>query len=174
MGKLMVLCSYNAFYCYIFMFVVAVYNRSMFHVAAWSGVFFTELMVSLAAITIPDVVSSHTQCDSQTHEGPSRSMAIVTYVMSYYIFYNMVYGSNRFFTNTVRFVWYFAFALTTAVAPIYLQLSDIREVATGMCIGIFCGMLVSSICTFLIVPNFDSDTIGWLKLILMVNTKNFR
>jgi len=171
---IVVLVSYSGLFTYVFMMVISVYDRSAFHVTVWSGVFLTELAATGAELWVPRHSNFNTPCNPHDFDVPDRGMAIVVYVVVFYLVYDIAYGSSALFISSIRFIWMITLVLGTGFADLYLRLHNIREIILGALVGATTGALLSIIAVFLLVPNYNHQSMDRVKGLFMIRGKRFR
>jgi len=171
---IVVLVSYSGLFTYVFMLIISVYDRSAFHVTVWSGVFLTELAVSGAEMWMPKHFNYGTVCNPHELDVPDRDMAIVSYVVMFYMLYDIAYGSNAILVSSVRFMWMITLVLGTGFADLFLRLHNIREILTGAIVGALTGAMLSMIAVTILVPNYNTRAMDGVKGLFMLHGTKFR
>ncbi|MBL4665487.1 MAG: hypothetical protein JKY23_06025 [Nitrospinaceae bacterium] len=169
-----VIMTYNGVFLYTFMLVIAVYDRSLFHIIAWTGVAFTSMTVSVLEAYVPLVKNTSSLCTSREVDMPSTDVAIVTFVIVFYLIFDLFMGSRRIWISFFRFTWFLWLYTTTVGSMLYLLLYDMREIAASTVVGAFVGALVATFTTLVVVPNLDTPVMGKVCSFLMVDNRRMR
>lgn len=172
--KAAVLCSYNGVFVYVFMLVIAVYDRSIFHSLASLSVAITSLGVSILEDYVPEVRNSYAWCSDRATDTPSTDMAIVACIVIFYLVFDLYYGSRRIWVSLLRFSCFALLYLTTAGAFLYLLLYDLREIVMSSLAGALVGALMATLTTLVIIPNLDNPVMGKLCSMMMVEKYRVR
>lgn len=158
-SHIMVVASYLPLFTWAFVFVIAAYDRTSFHVLLTSGLFVCDWVAWLlrnvwAGVTGPGLDDTNMCASAFLRSRPCHEAAIVWFVFVYYI------GYDLFFLHRLRFykvccfsvpkmafklVLLFVYGVLACWSQTYLRLFNINEVLIGAGIGFMVAICVCQV-----------------------------
>jgi hypothetical protein len=172
-SQILVLMSYCGLYVYVFLCVVAIYDRSLFHVIAWSGILLTEMLMSVITPASGGSQDLYSVCNPHTEGTPCRSTGLVAFVCAFYMLFEVWLGDRQLTAFIIQIIWYFFFLILASVAQLRLFIFNIYEVLLGVVIGGLCGILLWLLTILLVLPYYQSKPVTCFKRWLFVHEKRF-
>jgi hypothetical protein len=165
-SQIMVVASYFPLFTWVFVFVIAAYDRTAFHVLLTTGLFIADWLTWLLRLLWTDAqgptVDDATMCATAfLRQRPCHEAVIAWFVFVYYLAYDL------YFTHKVRrmnvlclslprvalkFVVLFFYSVLSSWSQTYLRLFNANEVAIGATMGVVMAICISQV-HHLILPN---------------------
>jgi hypothetical protein len=151
--------SYAPFFTYIFYFILAYYNRTLYHFFLWNGIVLNGLILIITGLTLPSTANNTAVCASRVENTPCSEVAIVSCVSSYILVCMNAKGSEatapspvHTSSNIAKCLFLFTYVCTTTISVILLSLANWEEVFVGLAVGVLCGLVTAFVAVYYVSP----------------------
>lgn len=169
--------SYNAWYTYIIVFVLAIYDRTMFHVMITTGLFVNAIAVWAVDTYLPFHAQSGAHlaaCAQHTEKLVSPETAVCGFVAVFFLVWDVYNGSPALWVNTAVYAWLLFYVGLTCASLYIASLYRIEELYVGLTVGAATGAFFAILATAVVLPNWDTPLMGKVKWVMGVKKTRFR
>ena len=169
--------SYSAWYTYIVVFVLAIYDRTMFHVVITTGLFVNAVAVWAVDTYLPFHTESGAHlagCAQHNERMVSPETSVCGFVAVFFLVWDVYNGSPTLWVNTATYAWLLFYVMLTSASLYISSMYRIEELYVGLTVGATTGAIFAMISTLFIVPNWDTPFMGQVKWVMGVKRGRFR
>jgi hypothetical protein len=151
---------------YSFISFVTVWDRTTFVMTFWMGFLTNNFLIFLSEYSLADVRNDWAVCAERTYDLPSEEASVLWFAATFCAMYDMLYPTHGITRSVLRVAFLCVYAVAPCYAMFQLHLYDSNEIAYGITVGVFTGMLMVLLTELLFRPYFKHPVMRWLRSVL--------